>query len=175
MSMLGASPRYRRDETPSLRVPVVMPLVEVTIDGDGQLDVQLDREPYSAESTLERADLEGVLNEITRDLGTPVRVEIEEPDGSTFTDIVTPNSEAKPAECSKHPSPGNALFSTFGVAGGGFTPGEQVTVAVVVTQQIANDAGDAQLRLPPSLVAKQPGVVLVGESSGTIAVSERAV
>lgn len=163
---------YRRDDRASLRAPVVMPLVEATITEDGQLEVLLDREPYSADGVLQRGDLSRVLAEITKDLGTPVRVEIHEPDGSSFTDIVTPSREepeplAKPRNSAAH-------FSAFGIAGEGFVPGEEVTVAVVVAHQRANEEGTTQLRLPPALLADRPGVVLFARNSGTIAVSDSA-
>jgi hypothetical protein len=35
-----------------------------------------------------------VLDEIAADLGTPVRVEVHEADGSTFTDIILPSEQA---------------------------------------------------------------------------------
>ena len=148
-----------------------MPLVEVTINDAGKLDVRLDREPYSVDGALQREDLSRVLSEIAIDLGTPARVEIHEPDGSTFTDIVTP-SPPTPAPVA---DPKNtALFSAFGIAGEGFAPGEEVAVAVIVARQVANENGTAQLRLPPALLADRPGVVLVGRTSGTIALGDGA-
>lgn len=170
MSVLHAGAPYRRDDRASLRVPVVMPLVEVTIDQAGKLDVHLDREPYSVDGALQREDLSRVLTEIANDLGTPARVEIREPDGSTFTDIVTP-SLPTPAPAAE-PKPNTALFSAFGIAGDGFAPGEEVAVAVIVARQLANENGTAQLRLPPALLADRPGVVLFGRTSGTIALGD---
>jgi len=76
MSMLNAAAPYRRDDRSTLRVPVVMPLVEVVINEDGILTVTLDREPYSADGALRRDDLRRVLVGIANDLGTPIRVEV---------------------------------------------------------------------------------------------------
>lgn len=89
--MINTAAPYRRDDRQAVRVPVVMPLVEVTIDEGGYLAVTLDREPYSADGARRRDDLKRVVDDITADLGTPVRVEVREADGSTFTDIVTPD------------------------------------------------------------------------------------
>ena len=90
MSMINAAAPYRRDDRQTMRVPVVMPLVEVDVDEDGFLTVTLDREPYSADGSLSRHDLKRVLDDIAADLGTAVRVEVHEADTSTFTDIITP-------------------------------------------------------------------------------------
>jgi hypothetical protein len=167
MSMLNAAAPYRRDDRSTLRVPVVMPLVEVAVDKDGYLVVTLDREPYSADGALQRDDLRGLLDAIAADLGTPVRVEVHENDGSTFTDFVTPKQRAEPT-----PAARRALASSFGICGGGFTAGEQVAVCVVVARRVADDDGTAQLRLPPALLADHPDVVLVGRTSGAVALSE---
>ena len=171
MSMINAAEPYRRDERQAVRVPVVMPLVDVTIDQKGHLTVMLDREPYSADGTLERDDLQRVLHDIAADLGTPVRVEVREADDSTFTDIVTPDSPKlhaiKPLK--------RATVAVGEVAGEGFLPNEDVAVAVVVAHQIASTDGTARLRLPPALLEAHPGlVVLMGKKSGTVMVSSGA-
>lgn len=168
MSLLHAAAPYRRDERASLRVPVVMPLVEVSVDQEGCLEVLLEREPYAADGALRRADLEKVLADVAADLGTPVRVEVHEADGVRFTDIVTPHVPAArpvgPIE--------SATTSVGEVTGDGFAPNEEVAVAVVVAHQVANIDGTARLRLPPALLAAHPGlVVLMGQTSGTVMVS----
>ena len=56
--------------------------------------VTLDREPYSADGALQRDDLQRLVDGIASDLGTPVRVEVHEADGSTFTDIITPRASS---------------------------------------------------------------------------------
>lgn len=163
MSLLHAAAPYRRDERASFRVPVVMPLVEVTVDQEGCLNVLLEREPYAADGALRRADLEKVLADVAADLGTPVRVEVHEADGATFTDILTPSvPSARPVGRIKA-----ATTSVGEVTGDGFTPNEEVAVAVVVAHQVASNDGTARLRLPPALLAAHPGlVVLMGQTSG---------
>ena len=172
MSLINAAAPYRRedrrDDRQAVRVPVVMPLVEVDVDKDGYLKVTLDHEPYSADGALTRADLKRVLDDIAADLGTAIRVEVREADMSAFTDIVTP-------ECPKLAAvkPMREATTTIGeVAGRGFLAGEEVAVAVVVAHQVASTDGTARLRLPPALLEAHPGLlVLMGKKSGTVMVS----
>jgi hypothetical protein len=167
MSMLNSAAPYRRDDRSTLRVPVVMPLVEVVVDEEGLLTVTLDREPYSADGALRREDLRRTLTDITADLRTPIRVEVREADGTTFTDIITP----KQRDTERAPAARRVLASAFGISGDGFTAGEEVEVCVVVARQVAADDGSTQLCLPPALLACHPDVVLVGRISGAVALS----
>ncbi len=168
MSMINTAAPYRRDDRQTIRVPVVMPLVEVDVDTKGFVTVTLDREPYSADESLTRDDLKSVLHDIAADLGTAVRVEVHEADKSTFTDIVTPEGPelrmVRPIR--------EAAISVGQLSGDGFLPNEEVAVAVVVAHQIAGNDGTARLRLPPALLEAHPGlVVLMGQESGTVTVS----
>jgi hypothetical protein len=168
MSMINAAATYRRDDRQAVRVPVVMPLVEVTVDKKGYLTVTLDREPYSADGSLTRDDLKRVLDDIAADLGTAVRVEVHEADKSTFTDIVTPDRPK--LRMVKTVREATASFGE--VAGDGFLPNEEVAVAVVVAHQVASTDGSARLRLPPALLEAHPGlVVFMGKESGTVMIS----
>ena len=171
MSMINAAAPYRRDDRQAVRVPIVMPLVEVTVDMKGYLTVTLDREPYSADGALTRGDLKRVLDDIAADLGTAVRVEVHEADKSSFTDIVTP---AEPKL--RMVMPIREATTVIGeVAGDGFLPNEEVAVAVVVGHQVASTDGIARLRLPPALLEAHPGlVVLMGRKSGTVLISNGA-
>lgn len=172
MSMTSAAAPYRRDDRSNLRVPVVMPLVEVTVHQEGDLTLLLDREPYSADGALRRDDLKRVLDEIAADLGTPLRVEVHEADDSTFIDIITPpRGIPAPTPESRTLRRRSALASAFGISGEGFTAGEQVEVCIVVARQIADEDGTAHLRLPPAVLAEHPNVVLVGRSSGAVALT----
>src|SRR4051794_20404042 len=118
--MTSAAAPYRRDDRSTLRVPVVMPLVEVSVDQVGELTVMLDHEAFSADRALRRDDLKRVLDEIAADLGAPLRVEVHEADGSTFTDIITPpRGTPVPAEApvaEPQPPGRRALASAFGIS-----------------------------------------------------------
>lgn len=168
MSMINAAVPYRRDDRQAVRVPVVMPLVEVEVNETGCLTIALDHEPYSADGSLTRDDLQRVLDEIAADLGTAIRVEVHEADGNTFTDIIT---SARPRL--RMVKPVREAATTIGdVGGGGFLAGEEVAVAVVVAHQVASTDGTARLRLPPALLEAHPGlVVFLGKRSGTVMVS----
>lgn len=168
MSMINAAAAYRRDDRHGVRVPVVMPLVEVDVDKEGFLTIALDREPYSAAGELTRDDLKRVLGDIATDLGTAVRVEVREADKSTFTDIMTPE---RPELRVIQPA-GEVANSIGEVAGDGFLPNEEVAIAVVVAHQVASTDGTARLRLPPALLEAHPGLVLfMGKKSGTVMVN----
>lgn len=176
----GRRPREAVGEAGPTRVPVVLPLVEVRIDAAGDLDVTLDHEPYPLGSSWAgrgRRALGPVVEQIATELAQPVRVEVREADGSVFTDILTPPPAPRPAAALEAPSP--AEPDTRGilelglepgeVTGHGFTPGEDVAVAVVIARQPAGADGIARLRLPPALVESRGGQLLfVGRDSGTV-------
>ena len=165
--MLNAAAFYRREDRPARRVPVVMPLVDVQVDLEGNLLVSLDREPYPAD-TLRRDDLKRVLDDIAASLGTPIRVEVHEADDSTYTDIVAP----EPPSRRVIEPPQEASTSVGEVAGASFLPLEEVAIAVIVARQSADRDGTARLRLPPALLEAHAGlVVLMGQESGTVVVS----
>jgi hypothetical protein len=185
MSMLHTGAPYRRDDRQTIRVPVVMPLVEVDVDENGFLSVTLDHEPYSAQDSLTRDDLKRVVDDIADDLGTAVRVEVREADRSAFTDIVTPSHRAVPETPSKpatvkprpvEPEPVKLIrgitTSAGEVTGDGFLPNEDVAGARIVAHQPTTTDGTARLRLPPALLEAHPGlVVFMGRESGTVLVS----
>lgn len=159
--MLNTTAPYRRDDHGSLKVPVVMPLVEVVVNDSGFLDVRLDREPYAAEGTVTRDDLAKVVKSIADDLGAPLRVEVHESDGNTFTDIVTPRSRS-----SEH----NAADQASELAADGFLPDEEVSIAVILGRH-PHGVDPLENRLPPALLAAHRGnVVLLGRTSGTVRV-----
>jgi hypothetical protein len=179
MSMLNAAVSYRREDRAApraaQRVPVLMPVVDVRVDGEGTLSVRLDREPYATDSLLHRDDLQRLLRELATDLDTPIRVEVREADGSAFTDIVTPEPhdvrtpDPRPATA---PADETAREMVGETARGRFLPLEDIAVAVVVAHQTASEDGVADLRLPPVLLEAHAGrLVLVGQQSGAIAVS----
>jgi hypothetical protein len=203
--MVNAAAPYRRENRHAVRVPIVLPSIEVTVDHAGDLTITLDRQPYSAPGDLQRGDLELVLNEIAADLGTPVRVQVHEADGSVFTDILTPPRATPDVDdvATRTPDPTAAVpktpvlvapvpagdvsgvgasnvelralhISAFGVSGEGFAAGEQVEVCVVVARHVTDDDGAARLRLPPALLADLQGLMLVGRTSGTVALSNIA-
>lgn len=150
-----------------MKIPIVLPVVGVDIDGAGALSVDVDGVPYGAGRTLCRDDLRSVLDEITAEHQSAVRVEVHEDDGTSYADIATPpadppvgpsgsGTDATPAF--GHPMPG--------ASGQGFRPGEQVAVAVVLLHRIADDTGSAVVNLPPSVMSgRGASVVMFGLDS----------
>ncbi|QBR91874.1 hypothetical protein [Nocardioides euryhalodurans] len=148
-----------------MKIPVVLSVVHVAIDADGVMTVDVDGVPRESEQGRTRGDLRAVIDEITSDIGAPVRVEVREADGSTYADIATPPGSSAPAAAESSPnSPSPAL------AGSGFQPGEEVALAYVVVRQNADAEGNASLNLPPALLAAaRGGLVLFGMTSRTVA------
>lgn len=147
-----------------MKIPVVLSVVHVAIDADGVLAVDVDGVPRDSEQDRTRGDLRAVIDEITSDLGAPVRVEVREADGSTFTDVATPRECSAPAAA--EPSPSSPSPS---LACAGFQPGEEVALAYVVVRKNADAKGNASLNLPPALIAAtRGGLVLLGMNSQTV-------
>lgn len=139
-----------------MNIPVVLPVARVRVDDAGELHVTLDGEPHDPAEPLRRRDLQQVLADLTREVGTPVRVEVTEA-GTTYCDIATP-AEAPTA-------PDDVADTTTqpsaGVHGVGFQPGERVAVAYVLLQQTADAEGAADLHLPAAALARRGGAMLL--------------
>jgi hypothetical protein len=148
-----------------MKVPVVLTTVIFDIGTEGWLEVSVDGQPHAADRALTRDDLRSVLDEITASLGTAVRVEVHEADGTTYSDIETPAGAAAPDATEPE-----AETATPALAGAGFRPGEQVALAYVVARQEADANGNATINLPPALLsATRHGLVLLGLTSLTVA------
>ncbi len=148
-----------------MKVPIVLPTVRFDIDTEGRLEISVDGQPHAEDRRLSRDDLRSVLDEITTSLGTAVRVEVREADGTTYSDIETPAEGTAPE--AGEPEPETA---TPALAGAGFRPGEEVALAYVVARQEADANGNAAINLPPALLsATRQGLVLLGLTSLTVA------
>lgn len=148
-----------------MKIPVVLSTVHVDISAEGHLLVDIDGEPYADDRQLERCELRSVLDQITTGLGTAVRVEVRESNGTTYADIVTPPETQAPATEDLPPPQ-----LTPALAGAGFQPGEEVALAYVFARQPADSDGNASINLPPALVAAtRGGLVLLGLTSQTVA------
>ncbi|KRF34432.1 hypothetical protein [Nocardioides sp. Soil805] len=148
-----------------MKVPVVLATVRFDVDSDGRLEISIDGQPHAEDRRLSRDDLRSVLDEITASLGTAVRVEVHEADGTTYSDIETPAGAAAPDAMEPE-----SETATPTLAGAGFQPGEQVALAYVVARQEADANGDVAINLPPALLtAKRHGLILLGLTSQTVA------
>jgi hypothetical protein len=156
-----------------MRIPAVLKTVHVTIAVDGHLAIDIDGDSYPAAPESVRGDLQDILDEITTKLGTPVKVEVREHDGTTYSDLAMP---AAPLETTPRPraAPVAAVNAQSaapgGLSGTRFHPGEEVAVAFVVCTQAAGADGQAAMRLPPALLAKSGlRMLLVGLTSAVVA------
>lgn len=152
-----------------MKIPVVLSTVHVDISAEGHLLVDIDGEPYADDRQLGRAELRSVLDQIAAGLGTAVRVEVRESDGTTYADIATPPDtvgDEPPETATPTPRPG--------IKGRGFHPGEEVAVAYVLCTQTAGADGQTTVHLPPTLLAKAGhSVLLIGMTSAAMAEIEQ--
>lgn len=186
-------PRYRRThpdhQLPSMAKspksesggPVTVPVVEFTIDGDGSMTVTVDGVPYLPEPFApgwRRESFPTILDTLTARYRTPLRVQVREADGSTFTDIITPPRERpapKPWEtppASTAPPLSAAHPVLHQVAGSGFVPGEDVAVAIIHAHSDAAQDGSARalLTAEQAAAAVTGEVILLGRVSGTLTI-----
>lgn len=159
-------------------VPVSKPLLLIVVHEDGTLTATHDGHPVAPPTGVEawrRAMFGQIVDLVTNDRTVPVRVEVKESDGSSFTDILpatrrtpkpAPEPAAKPA---KKPRPADPVL----VDGGDeFIPGEDVAVALITGHTDATHEGRVRALLDPKHIAtlRASEVLLVGRVSGTIAV-----
>lgn len=186
-------PRYRRThpdhQPPSMAKspksesggPVTVPVVEFTIDGDGNMTVTVDGGPYLPEPFApgwRRESFPTILDTLTARYRTPLRVQVREADGSTFTDIITPPRE-RPAPTPWETPPAStapplpaAHPVLHQVAGSGFVPGEDVAVAIIHAHSDAAQDGSARalLTAEQAAAAVTGEVILFGRVSGTLTI-----
>lgn len=151
-----------------MKIPVVLPMVHISVAPHGRLTVDLDGDPYEPAGVFSRGDLGDVLDEITTTLKSPVRVDVREADGTTYADFATPPDQH--AEHAEHADGGPDPAKATDLKGAGFHPGEEIALAYVLTRQTANAQGNAPLSLPPALLAsRREGLVMIGLTSHVIA------
>lgn len=119
-----------------------------------------------------REDLTRILDRLTSQRHSPLRVEVREADGSVFTDIVTPPQHRPgPPPRSAPPVPPPPRTATV-AAGEGFLPGEDVAVAIVVSHTDAGPDGTARAVLTANQLRARLAreVILFGRVSGTLTI-----
>ncbi|MHB1808121.1 MAG: hypothetical protein ACYCU0_02350 [Solirubrobacteraceae bacterium] len=141
-------------------VPVVLPRVLVTVDARGAVEVSGEDLELPG-GPVERGQLGRVLASITETLGGPVRVEVQEADGTRYADILEPRGH--PAAVPAHGSP--RTDAAFALHAKGFTPGETVLVAAVVLRARADANGTVSLPAAPARPRSVEELILLGSSS----------
>ena len=189
-------PRYRRTHPnhqppktakPEPGGPVVVPVVEFTITADGAMTVTVDGVAYMPAPFApgwRREAFPTILDALTARYRSPLRVQVHEADGSTFTDIITPPRERptpKPWEA-RAPAPAPVAVVSppvpaaqpvlHQVAGSGFVAGEDVAVAIIHAHTDASSDGTARtlLTAEQTALAVTGEVILLGRISGTLTV-----
>lgn len=148
-----------------------MRTVILDIHLDGSMTVTIDGTPYlppDDAAPWSRASFPQIIDHASQDRTVPVRVEVHEVDGTSFTELLParpprPTPASEPAPKRKKPSP--ALVE---VTGEGFVPGEDVACCVIVSHTDATPHGAARAVLDPKQVKGAGEVVLVGRISGTV-------
>jgi hypothetical protein len=163
------APNSHLDRPTAVVVPVVLPQAVVTVDDSGHARIALDNlnrhdRTDCPDGPISRDELGAVLAGIAEQIGGPVRVEIREPDGSRYADILQPRAP-EPTEA---PEPSEPSTAKPLLAGGGFLPEETVLVAVVVTTTQARPDGTASLTVLPSRERSGGEVILFGGASGRV-------
>lgn len=144
----------------------------VTVDGAPYLP-----EPFAPD--WRRESFPAILDALAARHRTPLRVQVREADGSTFTDIITPPRERPTARPWEGPTPEtvsppiSAAPVLRQVAGSGFVPGEDVAVAIIHAHTDASPDGTARTLLTSeqAVAAVTGEVILLGRVSGTLVVS----
>lgn len=139
-------PRYRRDAAnqPDLPAPA-QPIVHVPHVRS--------RSHRTALRPLRHDTFGALADHLTAALDSPIRVEVHEADGSTFTDILTPPRRRSRFAPPEPAFPQKALTAEvpalIEVSADGFAPGEDVALAVIVAH---SDAGPAAGPLQKSIL-----------------------
>ena len=178
-------PRTAKPPTPEPGGPVVVPVVEFTITADGAMTVTVDGVAYLPETfapAWRRDAFPTILDALAAQYRSPLRVQVHESDGSTFTDIITPPRERPTLNLWEEPAPALAAVVSPPVraaqpvphqaTGSGFVAGEDVAVAIIHAHTDASSDGTARtlLTAEQTALAVTGEVILLGRISGTLTV-----
>lgn len=156
--------------------PVSLPLAVITVGDMGVVTVSFDGDgflppPFAPPWT--RAAFGTLLDALTEHRTRTIRIEVRENDGSVYTDIIEakkrtttpepvdpPQPETRRARRSKKPR-------LVELHGSGFVPGEDITVAVVVTGTESDRQGNARALIDLDQLGEHvTEAVLLGDISG---------
>lgn len=184
MGFTPDSHRIRRTPAPGeAKPPVVLPHVVIAVTETGTLDVTVDGATFAPPEdgpSWMRANFGRLLDAITAERTVTVRIEVRESDGTVFTDIIhtrrpttpEPVRELVPETRRSRRAWHTTAPALVEVTAGGFVPGEDVAVAVVVSTTDATGTGSARALLDTTQLAgitehTAVEVVLHGRISGT--------
>ncbi|MFV0432454.1 MAG: hypothetical protein ACK5LO_00510 [Leucobacter sp.] len=152
---------------PVVKVPPVLPHVQISVNDGGTLTVLVDGVPYPPPEyspAWQRSSFPIIIQTILAQRQSPIRVTVTETDGQTFTDFFTPPKPRTPWQPEAGGGAPSALAVAEPVDGQGalpvavsaanFIPGEDVAVAVVLTLGEAGADGVARAMLTVAQLAQ---------------------
>lgn len=157
--------------------PVSLPLAVITVGDMGVVTVTLDGDdflPPPFAPPWSRGNFGGLLDALTDHRTRTVRVEVRESDGSVFTDIIEARRRSAPKPETAPQAPAETRRTRRSkeprlveIAGTGFVPGEDITVAVVVTGTEGDRHGNARAVIDfDQLTGLSAEAVIIGDVSG---------
>ncbi|WRS29175.1 hypothetical protein U6G28_06450 [Actinomycetaceae bacterium MB13-C1-2] len=154
-------------------VPVIIPTIVLTVHLNGTITATLDGNPLPppANAPWRRSSLPQIIDQASQQRSIPVWVEVQETDGTTFTDLFPALPQA--ATSSKPPAPKRTAnnANSVEVHAEGFLPGEDVAIAPIIGHTNATADGQARALIDTAVLPKVSEVVLLGRVSGTMTVS----
>ncbi|MFV0257482.1 MAG: hypothetical protein ACK5PP_03395 [Acidimicrobiales bacterium] len=171
--MIGHRPRLEQTDNSAgvSIVPVVLPLVVVRPGGTDTVTISVDGHDHP-ESPQRRDRLGDALARIAHEQDCAIRVEVHDPDGTVYADIIDP--PPRPLPVPDKPEGSDVGAVGVEVSAGGFLPGEPVHIAVAVTTETADPAGRLTAHLDPSQLGGGAVVVVFGAVSGLTIVQEQS-
>ena len=183
MSRRQSQPAQSSD--PAVKVPPVLPHVQISVSEGGVLTVLVDGVPYPPPEyspAWQRSSFPIIVQAILAERQSPIRVTVTETTGQTFTDFFTPPKPRAPWQPETQPQTATAAqpipvaaqamegppSPPVAVSAANFIPGEDVAVAVVLTLGEAGADGVARAMLTTAQLAQSPflEVLLYGLISG---------
>jgi hypothetical protein len=162
MRLARRAPQSGPEQQAESVVPVVLAQVLVTVEESGRARVRVDGTEHP-DGPIDQAQLGGVLASVVEAADGPVRVEIHEPDGTRYADILQP-PRRRPAPRQEKDAPTPARGPVLRAEG--FAPGETVLVAVPTTTSIRADAnGTVCLLATPHRPRRLNELILFGLAS----------
>lgn len=155
----------RRHRSTAPVVPAVLPQVVVTVAEGGGMRVTLDG-AEQAGGPLTDTELGSLLASLAERVGGPIRVEVHDPDGTCYADILQPPPTAAPAPALETATDDGLSAEAPMLSAGGFLPGETVAVAPVAMTVTADRHGTITVALPGDLPAGGE-VIVFGTVSAT--------
>ncbi|AZT95516.1 MAG: hypothetical protein ACTIBG_04660 [Brevibacterium aurantiacum] len=153
-------------------VPVQVRTVILDIHADGSMSVTIDGTPHPpTEGSWSRASFPQIIDHASDDRAVPVRVEVHEADGTSFTELLParpPRRPVAPESAPKRRKEKPAPPALVEVTGDGFVPGEDVACCLIVSHTDATGDGTARALLDPAQVTGAGEVMLLGRISGTV-------